>query len=69
MLMKGKVQIHNPEVFKIRYLPHHQPSHDEGVEDGEETINRRWVETCKKEKAAAVTTDNWQTDISFNQLE
>lgn len=65
----GKGADTQPRVFKIRYLPHHQPSHDEGVEDGEETINRRWVETGKNEKEAAVTTDNWRTDVSFNQLE
>lgn len=32
----------------LPHLPHHQPSHDEGVEDCEETINRRRVKTERK---------------------
>lgn len=56
-------QIHSKEAFKMCYLPHHQPSHNEGVEDGEKAINRCWVKTGQKEKT--VNTDN----KIFNHLE
>lgn len=36
----------------VPYLPHHQPSHKEGIEDSEETINRRWVKTGRNLKKA-----------------
>lgn len=36
--------------FKMWHLPHHQASHNEGVEDGEEAINRRWIKAGKKER-------------------
>lgn len=32
------------------YLPHHQASHNEGVKDGEEAINRRWIKAGQKRK-------------------
>lgn len=32
------------------YLPHQQASHNEGVKDGEEAINRRWIKAGQKRK-------------------
>lgn len=49
---KTKTEIQDKKPFlgkriEMRYLPHHQASHDEGVEDSEETINRCRVKTGK----------------------
>ena len=52
---------HRKKELKIQYLPHHQPSHDEGVEDSKETINRCWVKTRQNEKEEEkVTVDRWK---------
>lgn len=32
------------------YLPHHQAPHNEGVKDGEEAINRRWIKARQRRK-------------------
>ena len=57
---------HRKKKLKIQYLPHHQCSHDEGVEDSEETINRRWVKAREKEKEEdKVTVDRWKNVLNI----
>lgn len=54
-------------MFKIQYLPHHQPSHDKGVVDGDEAINRRWVEATREEKETkSLIKEDWKSDRMLN---
>ena len=55
------------EVFTTWYLPHHQSSHDEGVEHSQETINGCWVKTGFKNKDTEEVT-NQQSDSTVTRI-
>lgn len=62
------VHIIKRKCLRVQYLPHHQPSHYERVENSEETINRCWVKTRQREtEVHKVTTDTRLESLTFQR--
>lgn len=47
---RNAVNTDKKRCLKRCYLPHQQASHDEGIKDGEEAINRRWLKAGQERR-------------------
>lgn len=61
--MTGNEQTHSKGSRMKVYLPHHEPSHDEGVEDSQEAVNGCWVKT--RQKGELGSTDIQTKNLNF----